>query len=255
MTRARTMTINCRNSNAVELYPSRRWSRRRPYLIKFIKDNAPSVIGVQETNATMATEITDGLGAAWTFWGTGTSKIIWDTAKWTAIDQWQGGLPYKNVLGVTAVRPITMVKLQSIITGEFAWFVSTHFAVHISNQLAQQEAQIRFAVKLIEQRPDHERVIIFGDFNNYHENSSVRKIASDLGYVHLQKKAGLDHVTGETWNSFNGWKITKREGRWIDDILTSPAVKPYQASLKRTDSGVYPLCASDHNGIRASVEF
>jgi endonuclease/exonuclease/phosphatase family metal-dependent hydrolase len=223
-------------------------------LIKFIKDVGPSVVGVQECNDTMAAEITHGLGANWSFWGSGTSKIIWDTNKWLVLDQFQGGLPYKGLLGVPGKRPITMLKLKSIITGDFAWFVATHLAVHIPNQDAQQEAQIKEAIRLIEERPDHDRVIIFGDFNNYHVTSSVRKIAADHGYVHLRKKAGLDHVTGETWNSFNGWKITKRESKWLDDVLTSPAVLPYSGSLRRTDSGVYVVCASDHNGIHASMD-
>ena len=254
-TRMRSLTINCRNSHNVELKPSRFWAKRRPILIKFIKDVGPSVFGVQECNATMAAEITHGLGANFSFWGSGTSKIMWDTNKWLVLDQFQAGLPYKGVLGVPGVRPLTMLKLKSITTEDFAWFASTHLAVHIPNQNAQQEAQMREIIRLIELLPDHERVIIFGDFNNYHQTSSVRKIAADHGYVPLRKKAGLDHVTGETWNSFNFWTITKRESRWIDDVLTSPAVKPYLGELRRTDSGVYVINASDHNGIRASVEF
>jgi endonuclease/exonuclease/phosphatase family metal-dependent hydrolase len=225
-------------------------------MAKFLKDNGPpSVIGVQECNNTQAAEITHDLGANYSFWGSGTSKIIWDTNKWLVLDQFQAGLPYKGVLGVPGVRPLTMLKLKSINTEEFAWFASTHLAVHIPNQEAQQEAQMKEIIRLIKLLPDHERVIIFGDFNNYHTTSSVRKIAMTAGYVPLRKKAGLDLVTGETWNSFNGWKITKREGRWLDDVLTSPAVKPYDGALKRTDSGVYVINASDHNGIRASVEF
>jgi hypothetical protein len=255
-TRVRTMTINCRNSSNIELLPSRRWSKRLPIMIRFLKDNGPpSVLGVQECNDQMAADLTHGLGANYSFWGKGTAKIIWDTNKWLVLDQFQGGLPYKGLLGVTGVRPITALKLKAITTEEFAWFVSTHLAVHIPNQDAQQEAQIKEAIRLIELLPDHERVFIHGDFNNYHQTSSVRKIAADHGYVHLRKKAGLSHVTGETWNSFNGWKITKRDGEWLDDILTSPLVKPYDGQLKRTDSGVYVINASDHNGIRASSEF
>ena len=77
-TAARVLTLNCRNENAMELFPSRRWSRRRPHLIKFIRDCAPSVLGVQECTNNMAAEITQGLGPNWTFWGSGTAKIIWD---------------------------------------------------------------------------------------------------------------------------------------------------------------------------------
>jgi hypothetical protein len=106
----------------------------------------------------MAAEITQGLGPNWTFWGSGTAKIIWDSTKWVALDQFQAGLPY-TVMGMTKQRPITMLKLQSIKTSEFAWFVDTHLAVKIPNEEAIRQQQIRLAITLIEQRPDHERVI------------------------------------------------------------------------------------------------
>jgi endonuclease/exonuclease/phosphatase family metal-dependent hydrolase len=47
--------------------------------------------------------------------------------------------------------------------------------------VALREQQIRLAITLIEQRPDHERVIFLGDFNSVPTNASVRKIASNAG--------------------------------------------------------------------------
>jgi hypothetical protein len=71
ITRARTLSINCRNKTAMAdiPFPSRHWNRRLPALIKFINNCAPSVIGVQETRDDMAVDITNGLGPNWTFWG------------------------------------------------------------------------------------------------------------------------------------------------------------------------------------------
>ena len=253
-TRARVLTLNCRNENAMELFPSRRWNRRRPHLIKFIKDCAPSVIGVQECTNNMAAEITQGLGPNWTFWGSGTAKIIWDSVKWLALDQFQAGLPYQQ-MGINRQRPITMLKLQSIKTSESAWFVDTHLVVNIPNEEAMREQQTRLAISLIEQRPDHERVIFFGDFNSVPTNSSVRKIASDAGYKHLRSKLSATTITRRTHNTFNGWKITKRESKWIDDVLTSPVVRPYAAAIMLTDPTKFPVAASDHNGVFAKVQF
>jgi hypothetical protein len=253
-TAARVLTLNCRNENAMELFPSRRWRRRRPYLIEFIKDCAPSVIGVQECTNNMAAEITEGLGPNWTFWGSGTAKIIWDSTKWVALDQFQAGLPY-TVLGITKQRPITMLKLQSIKTGEFAWFVDTHLAVNIPNEEIIRQQQMTQAITLIEQRPNHERVIFFGDFNSVPTNASVRKIASNAGYRHLRAKLSATLITRRTCNTFNGWKITKREGKWIDDVLTSSTVKPYAAAIMLTDSTRFPVNASDHNGVFGKVQF
>ena len=100
ITRARTLSINCRNKTAMAdiPFPSRHWSKRLPVLIKFINNCAPSVIGVQETRDDMAVDITNGLGPNWTFWGSGTAKIIWDSTKWIVVDQFEAGLPY-TVLG------------------------------------------------------------------------------------------------------------------------------------------------------------
>ena len=78
----------------------------------------------------MAVDITNGLGPNWTFWGSGTAKIIWDSTKWIVLDQFEAGLPY-TVLGIPKARPLTMLKLQSIKTQGFAWFASTHLAVNI----------------------------------------------------------------------------------------------------------------------------
>ena len=92
ITRARTLSINCRNKTAMAdiPFPSRHWNRRLPVLIKFTENCAPSVIGVQETRNDMAVDITNGLGPNWTFWGSGTAKIIWDSTKWTVLDQFEG---------------------------------------------------------------------------------------------------------------------------------------------------------------------
>jgi hypothetical protein len=116
------------------------------------------VIGVQECTSNMAAEITQGLGPNWTFWGSGTAKIMWDATKWVALDQFQAGLPY-TVMGIIKSRLITLLKLQSIKTDGFGWFVDTHLAVNIPNEEAIRQQQIRRAITLIEQRPDHERVI------------------------------------------------------------------------------------------------
>ena len=52
----------------------------------------------------MAVDITNGLGPNWTFWGSGTAKIIWDSTKWIVLDQFEAGLPY-TVLGIPRARP------------------------------------------------------------------------------------------------------------------------------------------------------
>ena len=62
-------------------------------------------------------------------------------------------------------------------------------------------------------------------------------------------------ITRRTCNTFNGWKITKREDKWIDDVLTSPTVRPYAAAIMLTDSTRFLVNASDHTGVFAKVKF
>jgi hypothetical protein len=57
------------------------------------------------------------------------------------------------------------------------------------------------------------------------------------------------------WNTFNGFRVTKREGEWIDDILSSSAITPLDAAVSLTDPSVYPVAASDHNGVFARMRF
>lgn len=260
VTHMRGMSLNCRNKTAIAdiPYPSRHWSRRLPALIKFIKYCAPSVLGVQETRDDMAVDLVNGLGAHWNFWGKGTSKIIWDHNKWNVLDQWEGGLPYKNALGVTAYRPITMIKLQSLIANESCWFVSTHFCVHVPSEATQRLAQAREVVRLINLHTTGP-VVIFGDFNDVQYDSTavgVRKIFAAAGLIDLRHRLSDAAMHGDSIATFNGWKITKRNGRWIDDVLTRDC-KPYYGAVRLTDDTTpdLPVFATDHNGVFLKIEF
>jgi Endonuclease/Exonuclease/phosphatase family len=254
ITTCRVMTLNCRTSSAIEMRPSRWWSRRKPYLIDFIKKWAPSVIGTQECTKTQAADITNALGPNWTWYSVSNVKIIWDSAKWTAIDNFYTELPYTN-LGMTGHRPVTMVRLQSIKTGEACWFVDHHSAVHITNDAEWRKKHMAQICDLIAERSEHDRVIFFGDFNDLPHNSGVRGVAATHGYRHLRARLPHSKITGEMWNTFNGFKVTKREGKWIDDILASSAITPLNAAVGLTDPSVYPVAASDHNGVFARMRF
>ena len=255
ITTCRVMTLNCRTSSAVEIFPSRRWGRRKPYLIDFIRKCAPSVIGTQECTKTQAVDIKAALGPNWTWYSVSNVKIIWDSAKWTAIDQFYAELPYTN-MGLPGHRQVTMVRLQSIKTHEACWFVDHHSAVHITNAAEWRTKHMEQICDFIAERPEHHRVIFFGDFNDLPLNSGVRGVAAARGYNHLRARLPDSKIIGELRNTFNGFKVTKREGKWIDDILVSSAITPLDgAAVHLTDPSVYPVPASDHNGVFARMRF
>ena len=114
--------------------------------------------------------------------------------------------------------------------------------------------QIRQVIGFLNARQAADGAVIGADLNDYSQDSGPRMAATQLGYVPLRTKPATT-FGHKTRNSFNGWKPTKNESRWLDDVLTPKLVEPYYASVELTDNTQYPVCASDHNGIRASVRF
>jgi endonuclease/exonuclease/phosphatase family metal-dependent hydrolase len=223
-------------------------------LINFIKQHAPSVIGVQECTMEQTVDITDALGPNWTWYSSSNPKIMWDSAKWTAIDHFYQELPY-TALGVTGHRQVVMVRLQSMKTGEACWFVDHHAVVHIPNEATWRKRHMEKICQLIAERAEHERVIFFGDFNDIPQNGGVRAVAADHGYKQIRTRLPDSKIAGVSRNSFNGFKITKRNHEWLDEIFTSSKVTPLSAAIYLTDPSVYPVAASDHNGLFARVKF
>lgn len=258
ITNLRTMSFNVRNKTAVAdiPFPSRHWSKRLPVIVKLIKDNGPSVIGVQECRNDMCVDITNGLGPNWTFWGARTSKIIWNTEKWVAVDQWEGGLPFTE-FGVRKQRPVTMLKLRSIRTGGECWFISTHLTVSRPglDQSRTRIEQMELLLQYLRERPDNGRAVILGDFNDSSETGGVRAVAKAAGYQSLRTRLSDEAMTGDSRSTWNGWKPTLRNSRWIDDCLTPRYVTPYAGVVVLADTTTYPIHASDHNAVRASVSF
>jgi endonuclease/exonuclease/phosphatase family metal-dependent hydrolase len=259
-TSVRTASFNIRHKSADDvLHPSRLWSKRGPQVARVIKDVAPSVLGVQECNGELAASLTQMLGPNWTFWGTGTAKIMWRADKWVAIDHREFKLKSTALPGFPSTRPLTCVRLRSIATGADFWAVSTHLAVNFPGEATWREAQAREIVGLIGPTLEgSERAVIFGDFNSPHKDGqpqdAVRRIFAIAGYVNLRAKLTDAQMDGDSRNSRNGWGVTPREGIWIDDVLTSADVHPYAGTLVITGTPDYDPHASDHNLVRASVK-
>lgn len=251
MTRVRLLSINCRRSTYLPdlAYPTRRWANRQKYMIKFLREVGPSVICAQECTGRQVVDITNGLGANWTFWGEPSNRqVLWDTAKWEAVDTRLFKFKSKTT------QEATFVRLKRRQTGDLIWFVSVHLT-HGSTNGAYRNAEMIKILGFLQTLPGYQVSVIAGDLNSSAENSEVRKLAGDAGWRSLRKKLDDDQLSGEHYSTFNGWKRTPTTGRWIDDVLTPFAVKPYAGSVELACLRVYPVCASDHNGVRASIEF
>lgn len=252
-TRARLLTINCRRSTYKPdaLFPSRRWSNRRPYMAQFLKrdDVSPSVIAVQECTGRQVTDITHDLGAHWTFWGEPSNRqVLWDTRKWDVLDH------KAQVIQSKSEQEATHVLLQRRETGATLWVTSVHLTVGDTNQ-QWRNLEIREVIKYLKNLPGSKVSVIAGDLNDSSRTSGVRQIAYEHGYKALREKTSNDEITGESYSTFNGWRRTPTTARWLDDILMPATVNPYAGGVRLDCLRIYDICGSDHNGLLAHIEF
>jgi hypothetical protein len=81
------------------------------------------------------------------------------------------------------------------------------------------------------------------------------KSSPPSGYKTLRAALSDEAIVGDTRNTFNGWKLTNREGKWLDDVLTSKAVKPYAGEVILTGTSACPIHDSDHNGVLGRMSY
>jgi hypothetical protein len=253
-TRVRTLWLNVRH-DMPELYPSRRWINRRGELIKVVKQVAPSVLGVAECAKNQAQDIEAGLGAdQWAFFGAYSTRIFVDVTKWRLVNWWGFQLDAGTL---QPTRHLVACHLQSISTGDTALFCATHLTPHDTAYARKWRlSQMHQIGTILPTLPDWDKTILMGDINDTSKTGGVRGAAGEFGLKALRARLTATEMYYENLNTFNAWGITPANGVWIDEIFTGPAAKPYKAGVERTDTK-RPLDrnATDHNGIRASIEF
>jgi len=257
--RGRFASANCRRSSNKPdwVIRSRYWPNRRPYLVKALKESGASVIGTQECTKQQAGDITHDLGARFSYFGgdgDGNGPVIWDTLKWDV------GEAFEKEIEAPGERYMVAVRLASRPPKNFGqlWAVTVHLTVGDSKTAQEyRHKQIRAAIREMQRHDGWHYSAIFGDFNSDGYNNGplggVRTVAAELGYQDLRTLLKNDQVTKYNYSSSNGWGVTPKDGRWIDDILTPAWVKPYAAEVVLTDKSQGTYCGSDHNIVRASM--
>lgn len=261
--RGRVGSINCRRSSNKPdwLIRSRYWPNRDQYLIQALDNSGCSIFGTQECTLEQSADITRRLGLNWAFFGgeaagEGNTPILWDGVKWHAVDDLEVELP-------TPGRWLVAVRLASRppkLPGSL-WVASVHLTRgDTATARDARHKEIRAAIRHIQKLPGWRHTALCGDFNSDGYVGSrvggVRTIAAELGFRDLRSRVNLrDNFARESYSSFNGWQDTPQTGRWIDDILTPADVQPYAGALEFTCTRVYDGCGSDHNIIRASVQW
>ncbi len=259
------MTLNGRKSTIPVPVP---WSKRRPYMISYLKKIQPWVIGAQEFTVTQCLDVIrgddtiTGLGEHWNFMGgvkAGNCPIIYNTHK---LDYVKDTLIELILDSDLRKRYASIAQFTIRPTGEKVWVGTAHLAVDgitERNAPVLRAKQIARICSTIQGLPDSNEVILCGDFNSgTTKNSyldSVRKIARTYGLKCLRERISPENISGESYDSHHKFGAkTEQNYRWIDDILTGPGVKPVKAVLHRTCNSVYPkVNPSDHNGISAEI--
>src|SRR4249919_4014494 len=227
-TRARVLTLNCRKSTIIEVKPSLSWSSRRANLISYLRKLEPEIIGLQEATVTQCNDILHGLGENWTCVGgvkAGNTVIAWDGSKFDAVG---GSLVEMVMPSGLRKRYATFVQLTSRATGGTAWFGSAHLAQGGPTEpspAALRRKQITAIGERIKLLPDHERMVLCGDFNDATRKprvgettasldtlGPVRQIAEEkYGLKCIRRKLSASVIGGESYNSANHFKVTLRE--------------------------------------------
>jgi endonuclease/exonuclease/phosphatase family metal-dependent hydrolase len=203
---------------------------------------------VQECTPEQEKDLLTDLGkwskSVWKLATHGNSGVFWNTAKWTGSNIRDFDLA--SAKG-QMTRRFTVADLTSVKTGEKITVGASHLSVHFSTSAA-------WRIKQVDQICD----ILKGDLNvvgadlNSTLSASVpgprKEFKTDQSMLGLRDKCTTKVIRGD-YNTHHGYKTTKREGKWLDEIETGKAIKVYAAEVVLTGQ------ATDHNGLRASIEF
>ncbi|HKN46173.1 MAG TPA: endonuclease/exonuclease/phosphatase family protein [Propionibacteriaceae bacterium] len=254
-TRARFLQLNVRRSDLPELRSARKWVNRRGELIKMIKDVGPSAMAVQECTKEQAEYIEAQLGRdEWAYFGAHNARLFVNVAKWRLLNVWNFDLDAGKLPPGT--RHLVACHLQKIDTGDTALVCSTHLTPHsIAGAQAWRVKQAHQIGQILPTLPDHEKTILMGDINDTSRAGGVRGALGEHGLKSL-RSLHIPQIYDFQLSSFNGWKDSVPKGEWLDEVFTTAGAKPYHAGVERTETKrPLKVVATDHNGIRASVEF
>jgi endonuclease/exonuclease/phosphatase family metal-dependent hydrolase len=247
MTRARIFNINTRRSD-VTCLPQHNWKVRRPKLVKIIISVEPSILTVQECTPEQEKDLMADLSkwskSVWKLATHGNSGVMWNTGKWTGSNIRDFDL--QSAKG-QMTRRFTVADLTSIKTKEKITVGASHLSVHYSGSAAWRIKQVDQICDILKGGLN----VVGADLNSTlgTEVPSPRKeFKTDQAMLGLRDKCTTPVVRGD-WNTHTGYKPTKCEGKWLDEIETGSAITVYAAEVVPTDQ------ATDHNGLLARIEF
>lgn len=246
-TRVRLLSANFRlePESAEDIEAGHTWAVRRPLVSGLLDYWSPSIICGQECSTQIRADLTADL-SGWRMVRNGNVSVWWDTGQHTLISSGATMLPTPPRDDGLPIDPrrLVLARLQVKSTGDHLWVASTHFT---AGDPVWQPQQMAAAVAYVTTNGNVRNTILAGDFNaGGTDTESPREIARDGGLFDLRSKLAAPRIRNVDWNTYNGWQPTKRDGWWIDDVLTGENLQPYYARVVDTSG------ASDHGWLLAS---
>ncbi len=242
------------------LYPvmADRWSHREPLLKRFLDEEQPAVLGVQEALPDQAKFVARALGDRYRFVGHGREKegrgegcpIFFDRERVRLIDWVQSALSdTPDIQGSTTwgnrtPRVIVDATFVDVATDIRFHFVNTHFDNRSRNSRLKSAVRLR-DVALATGLP----TIVTGDFN-CDDGTEPHAVLLGDGQLHDTWRFANERLT-ESWGTFLDYKPPVLEHKRIDWILATPGVTVEKVGINTTryEKG-WP---SDHAAVQAVV--
>ncbi|MHA7272789.1 endonuclease/exonuclease/phosphatase family protein [Arthrobacter sp. TMT4-20] len=251
------MTFNIRRSMP-HLLPTNRdsWAVRAPLVTRLLRDEQPSLLGVQEALPTQLDAVRAGLGPDYAGIGRGRNDdgngeqcpLFYDRRRLALLDWEQFALSSKpTVAGSTSwgnriPRIAVRARFKDLGTGEDFVVINTHLD-HLSRRSRLYSADTLRHLVRDSQLPG----IVMGDFN-IDAPSGPYTILTGSGVLRDTWTAAHRQLT-EQWGTFPHYRKPQRGAKRIDWILATPEFTVLRAGINVTRyGGAWP---SDHAPVQA----
>jgi endonuclease/exonuclease/phosphatase family metal-dependent hydrolase len=247
-----------RRMPTINLVMADHWSHRQPLMKRFLDEEQPTVLGVQEALPDQAKFVGRALGDRYRFVGVGREKegrgegcpIFYDRERVRLIDWVQSALsdtpdiPGSTTWGNRTPRVIVDATFVDVATDIRFHFINTHFDNRSRNSRLKSAVRLR-DVALATGLP----TIVTGDFNCDDGTAPHEVLLGDGQLLDTWDDPRL-RLT-EAWGTFLDYKPPVLDHKRIDWILATPSVTVVSTAIntERFEKG-WP---SDHAAVQAVV--
>jgi len=243
--------------------PAKGFQQRRYPFHKLLDTADASVITLQECDwedvlrKDLLPYLTKSTGHEWLQAHRGKVGVAWDSHKWMGAELGQWDMPN----GTEDPRRFVLTQLTSHSTGGQFYVGSWHAGVHFKGEQAARRGQARFIMARLAElglgQLGGAAVAIAGDINDAptYPSAGVRTEFRKGGLLDIRTRLPEDDVDGDTLATHHGYRPTKADGRWLDEIVTSRAIRLRSCENMLTDPTHRFPNATDHNALLLRGEF